>query len=160
MFLFLSLISAPALAGGMQVTRDIQPETPQGGETVTMTVSLPPSYYGGIIEKIPEGFDYAGSEHPADAVKTDGQNVIFAVTGEEEIVYSIKMPEDGCGYLYGEWEDFSSGLKGSTEETLLTTPGADTSDLKSNQKSPGFASFQVLAALSALACIYVIRRFK
>jgi hypothetical protein len=143
----LFIILCPVTADGQQIMRVFSPESPAAGEVVTVTLTMPPSFFGGVIETIPEGFIFEGTSHPSDAVKKVGQTVIFAATGEDEIKYTIRMPDSGCGYLNGNWENLGEKTSGTIPSTLLSTPGADTSKCTGVKQSPGFALYTAIFAV-------------
>lgn len=149
-FICIAVFCIPAGAANEQIARSVSPGSPAAGSIVTVTMVLPPSFFGGIIETLPDGFTYIDTTHPEDATRKEGQIVIFAITGEDEITYTVKMPDNGCGYLNGKWENVGTGEKGTIPATLLSTPGADTSSCTGTQQSPGFGLFCALCALSAI----------
>ena len=92
--LVISLIIAfCTTAATAAVERSVASET---DGTLTVRLTLPAGWIGGITEVIPSGFTYVGSTHPADQVAINGNNLHFAVIEEEEILYTLKgagMPE-------------------------------------------------------------------
>ncbi|OPY37800.1 MAG: hypothetical protein A4E35_01082 [Methanoregula sp. PtaU1.Bin051] len=145
-----AMLGSPVNAADQQIMRTILPVSTGPEESVTVTLTIPPSFFGGVIETLPEGFTFSGTSHAADAVKRDGQTVIFAMTGEREIKYTILMPSAGCGYINGRWEDVGAKTSGTIPATLLVTPGADTSSCTGAQKSPGFGIPIILLAVCTI----------
>lgn len=159
-FTCLIILMCPVTADGQQITRVVSPESPAAGELVTVTLNMPPSFFGGVIEIIPEGFTFEGTSHPSDAVKKAGQTVIFAVTGEDEINYTIRMPDSGCGYLNGNWENLGEKTSGTIPTTLLSTPGADTSKCTGVKQSPGFVLYTAIFAVCLAAGCAIMRGWR
>jgi len=146
----LALLCSPVTGASQQITRTIPSHPAGAGELVTVTLTVPPSFFGAIVETLPEGFSFEGTSHPDDAVKQAGQTVIFALTGEEAITYTVRMPDAGCGYLNGQWGDFGAKTSGTIPATLLATPSADLSSCAGVQQSSGFG---IMAALLAVCVI-------
>ncbi len=154
----LVMFSCLVTAAEPKIERAVYPQSQGSSDEVTVTITLPVSFFGGIIEEVPEGFTFTGTAHPLDGVKQDGQTIIFAVTGEDEIQYTIRMPETGCGYLNGYWEDVEAKTSGTIPATLLSTPGADLSSCTGKARSPGFGGLQAILSISAAAlCIILLR---
>jgi len=153
-----AFLFSPVMAQELQITRSISPQSPESGDIVTVTIDLPPSFFGGVIENIPEGFSYEGTDYPQDAIRQQGKYLIFAVTGEEKINYKLRMPDSGCGYLTGEWEDFKTSQKGKIEDTFLATPGIDISSCACTAQTPGFAVLQAFFAIFATLFAINIRK--
>jgi len=155
----LALLCSPVTAAGQQITRTVPPNSLGAGELMTVTLNVPPSYFGAIVETLPDGFSFAGTSHPDDAVQQVGRTVIFAVTGEEVITYTVRMPDTGCGYLNGQWEDLGAKTSGTIAATLLSTPDADLSSCTGAKQSPGFSIMAALLAVCMISgCICLIRR--
>jgi hypothetical protein len=152
----------PALAAdnmGEGIMRTISPEFPVPGEQVDITISLPPGFFGGVIEELPDGFIFMGTSHPEEGTKQIGRTIIFAVTGEEEITYTVQMPLTGCGIITGEWEDIGTGISGDLPETVLAPEGTDPASYrKSVQQSPGFGITVLIYACLAAALPVCLRR--
>lgn len=144
------LLSGPAIAADIIIPRSFDPASPQPGQSVNVTITLPPSFFGGIVEIIPDGFTYEGTSHAADGTRQSGQNVIFAVTGEGRITYSIRAPAEGCGVFRGTWENAGTKTRGDIPAEVIAVAGSDPSHCSAAQPSPGFSS---LAALGAFALI-------
>ncbi len=135
----LLLFCAPVLGDGALISRTVSPSVPTPGGVVNVTLSLPAAFFGGIVEDLPKGFEFLGTSHPDSGVKQSGSTVIFAVTGEEEIIYSVRVPLAGCGTIAGKWEDIKNGIAGTIPETIIAPEGtAPASCAGAPQKSPGF----------------------
>lgn len=157
LLLCIAFIITPAMAQELQIIRSISPQSPGSGDIVTVTIDLPPSFFGGVIEKIPEGFSFVNTDYPSDALKQRDQSLIFALTGEDKIIYTLQVPDSGCGYLSGEWEEFGTGQKGAISRTFLATPGIDASSCSCTAQTPGFAFLQAVFAAFAAVCTIKFR---
>jgi hypothetical protein len=139
--------------------RTISPELPVPGEPVNITVMLPTDFFGGVIEELPDGFIFTGTSHPEDGVKQVDHMIIFAITGEEEIMYTIQMPASGCGIITGEWEDIRTGISGDIHETVLAPAGTDPASCRECvHQSPGFDITVIICACIAAALAISLRR--
>lgn len=147
---FFLLAAGTVTAADTSIQRTFDPVSPQPGQAVNVTITLPPSFFGGVVETIPEGFTYEGSPHVADGTRQSGQNVIFAVTGEESLSYTLRAPAEGCGVFRGTWENVGTNTIGEIPAEVIAVAGSDPSKCSTAQPSPGFSS---LAALGACALI-------
>ena len=60
-----------------------------------LEVTIAVSDYGGfgqVVETLPEGFSYEGSDLAEAAVAVDGQTVAFALLGDERFTYTVAAP--------------------------------------------------------------------
>lgn len=73
---------------------------------IKVRLSFPEGTIGGVTEEIPEGYEFAGTGHPAEQTLVEGNKLHFAVIGEEEIVYSLKGA--GKPEITGTWIDLAS----------------------------------------------------
>jgi hypothetical protein len=90
--------------------------TEAGAEGIIIVrLSFPERTIGGLTEEIPEGYEFAGTGHPAEQTLVEGKNLHFAVIGEEEIVYSLKGT--GKPEITGTWIDLASEGNESAVET-------------------------------------------
>ena len=139
--------------------RTISPEFPFPGDSVNVTVSLPADFFGGVIEELPEGFIFTGTSHPEDGVKQVDHMIMFAITGEEEIMYTVRMPASGCGIIAGDWEDIRTGISGDIPETVLAPAGTDPASCRECvHQSPGFDIPVMVCACIAAALAMSLRR--
>ena len=79
--MFAVLCVVPAWAGGITVSRDIDPSSVPAGGEVLVTLSIDGMDAGGIVETVPEGFSFVETSVPADRYHISGQKLIFAVSG-------------------------------------------------------------------------------
>jgi len=140
------LLFSPVNAADPTIIRTALPATPQAGESVNVTLTIPPGFFGGIIEQIPEGFTFVGTTHPHDGVRQSGQTVIFALTGENTVQYTIQAPASGCGVIEGEWENVGLETNGTIQATVIAVNGTDPSHCTASQHSPGFGMVTALVA--------------
>ncbi len=146
----------PATAADTGISRSMDPIVSEHGGMVTVTVYLPPSFTGVIVEDLPAGYSFAGTTHLKDGFRLEGQRCIFAVIGEETIRYTLISPDSGCGVLQGEWEDVGSGTKGQIPPSVLSVTGSDSSQCSTALPAPGFSLPATLLA-GMIGSILVIR---
>jgi hypothetical protein len=151
------LLCTPVMAADAGIVRSVEPALSETGGMVNITVTLPPSFFGAIREQLPEGYTYAGTSHPGDGVRQSGQSLIFAVTGEDTVRYSITAPQSGCGVIRGTWENVGTKTRGEIPATVLAVTGSDPSHCSTAPHTPGFSGPATLAAC-ALIGIAVFRK--
>lgn len=147
----LLLFSTPATAGESPVTRSFYPDSPEPGGLVTVTLSLPPAFFGGIVERLPAGFSFVETSHPMDGVVRNGQTVIFAITGEDVVQYSMRVPSSGCGAIQGTWEDLGGKNGGEIPPTGIAVAGTDPSSCARPPHASGLNVLFIAAAGIAIA---------
>lgn len=141
------VLAAPVAAGS--VARTIVP-LPEGSESefeVTLTVTDIP--VGGIVETIPEGCTWAGTDHPDDRTRISDRAVAFAVIGEETIRYRVQGPAEAGEKIAGTWEDLQTGESG-----VVGSDEPKTSGEAAQTTAPGAPGFEWAAALAALAVVF------
>lgn len=140
------LLAAPAAAGSVEKTVAPLPEGAASGLEVTLTVTDIP--VGGIVETLPEGCTWMGTDHPANRTRVSGKKVAFAIIGEETITYQVQGPQDAAEAFAGTWEDLLTGDSGVVG---LDEPGnPEQADATTPPPTPGFGCAAALAALAVL----------
>ncbi len=151
----LLLLVVPAAATGTPVARTLSTAEPGAGEVFTVSLSLEGVALGAVVETLPVGYTFAGTDHPEDRVLVRGQQAGFAVMNETRITYSVRAPATGSGDITGTWEDFLAGSEGAVApshvavdgiETVTANAGADSLPAAQEAASP----FAVLAAVAVL----------
>ncbi len=117
--MFAVLCVVPAWAGGITVSRDIDPSSVPAGGEVLVTLSIDGMDAGGIVETIPEGFSFVETSFPADRYHISGQKLIFAVIGESEITYRVRAETAAPGTFTGTWNDAVSKEEGTIPPTAI-----------------------------------------
>ncbi|MDO8873955.1 MAG: hypothetical protein Q7V05_14685 [Methanoregula sp.] len=156
----IALLCCPVNAADQPITRTISPQSPGAGEVVTVTLDVPPSFFGGIIEQLPEGFTFESTSHPHDGVQRNGQKVIFALTGENTVQYTIRAPSSGCGVIQGRWENVGIKAIGTIPATVIAVAGTDPSGCSVPRQSPGFGVMTALGACLAAALVLLLEGVK
>ena len=75
----------------------------QVDEGATLEVAVEVSGYGAfgqVVETLPEGFVYAGSDLPEASVAVEGQTVTFTLIGETEFTYTVTAPSVAGSYVF------------------------------------------------------------
>ena len=130
--LLLFLATAAFLAGTVTavpgtdgVTRSAPADPIPGAEfDVKLTISGERPLVVGIVETIPEGFDFVSTSHPSDQYDVSGQKIAFAVINETEILYRVQASSSGVGTFTGTWIDMLSDKEGAIRDTTDVV-GAD-----------------------------------
>ncbi len=173
--LLLFLATAAFLAGTVTavpgtdgVTRSVPADPIPGAEfDVKLTISGERPLVVGIVETIPEGFDFVSTSHTPDQYDVSGQKIVFAVVNETEILYRVKASSSGLGTFTGTWIDMLSQKEGAIRDTtdvvgagstieeeptplqVVTTP-TPTSEV------PGFETiFAIVSFLLAYLFVYI-----
>ncbi len=122
--LLLFLATAAFLAGtvtavpGTDVVARSAPADPIPGTEfdVKLTISGERPLVVGIVETIPEGFDFVSTSHPLDQYDVSGQKIAFAVINETEITYRVQASSSGVGTFTGTWIDMLSDKEGAIRD--------------------------------------------
>lgn len=146
-------VAVPALAAETEITRVIASPSPDPGADMEVVLNTAGLRFGGVVEKLPKGFDFVGTGHPPEQVSVSGNNVVFAVMGEPEIRYTVRAPASGGGTVSGSWEDLETGAKGEIAATQVAVAGS-----APPQESPGFKPTFSLAALLLIGLMMLQRR--
>jgi hypothetical protein len=167
LILTVCLIS-PVIAEETKIIRDIPESEPNADSEFTVTLYISGTDVAGIVENIPEGFTYLGSNHPEDQISQYGQSIIFSVIGETEINYQIKAPSAGKGSFTGIWYDPINETEGTIADTDVsvnsniqaTQNSVDTSSSEdeapdTETKSTPFAGAALSAAIIAVTGYYL-----
>ncbi|HID20255.1 MAG TPA: hypothetical protein EYP28_04890 [Methanophagales archaeon] len=129
---FMFLATAALLAGTVTavqgidgVTRYAPADPVQGAEfNVKLAISGERPLVVGIVETIPEGFDFVSTTHPPEQYDVSGQKIVFAVINETEIVYRVKASSSAVGTFTGTWIDMLSQKEGAIRD-ITDVVGAD-----------------------------------
>ena len=103
----IAVLAAPVAA--CSVARTVA----SSGNDLAVTLTMTDIPVGGIVETLPDGCTWAGTDHPADRTRVSGQNVAFAVIGEETIRYRVQGPPEAGDEFSGTWEDLQTGESGA-----------------------------------------------
>ncbi|MEA2051751.1 MAG: hypothetical protein U9O90_02870 [Euryarchaeota archaeon] len=122
--LLLFLATAAFLAGTVTavpgtdgVTRSAPADPVPGAEfDVKLTISGERPQVVGIVETIPESFDFVSTSHLPDQYDVSGQKIVFAVINETEILYRVKASSSGVGTFTGTWIDMLSQKEGAIRD--------------------------------------------
>ena len=89
------LSPGPVDATGHSATRSFSAASVIMGGTVDVTIAVEElGAFGGVVETLPDGFSYV-STTLADEPVVDGQEVTFALFGEESFSYTVQAPRHG-----------------------------------------------------------------
>lgn len=119
------LCIVPAAAEDVTVERTLSATDIAQGNTLDVTLFVEGILAGGVVETIPDGFVFAGTDHPADRYGTSGQKVLFSVIGENEIVYRVQARTAGTGTFSGAWDDIVNMTNGTIPESQVTVSQPD-----------------------------------
>ena len=151
--LLLLTLLVPAVVCGAPVTRTLSTTEPGAGEVVTVSLSIDGIALGGVVETLPAGYAFAGTDHPDDHVLVRGQSIGFVVMNDTWITYQVQAPASGSGDITGVWENFLSEADGEVAASHVAVDGIETEPEKSGDKptaQEAASPFAVLAAVGAL----------
>ncbi|NLM28826.1 MAG: hypothetical protein GX216_00120 [Methanomicrobiales archaeon] len=149
--LLLLLMMIPVAACSAPVTRNLSTSEPGAGEVFTVTLSVGGMPRGGLVETLPAGYTFAGTDYPGDRVLVRGQKVAFALTDETAITYSVQAPASGSGDITGTWEDFVAESHGETLASRVAVDGIDVPGTTASTEAQEAGSvFPLLAAIAGL----------
>jgi len=136
------VLAAPAAAGSIE--RIVTPS----GNGLDITLTLTDIPVGGIVETLPDGCTWTEADHPENRTRVSGQQVAFAVIGEETIRYRVQGPPEAGEAFAGTWEDLLTGESGvvGSDEPRDSGRAAQTTA----PETPGFGYAVALAALAVV----------
>jgi hypothetical protein len=109
--LALLLMVVPVAACGTPVIRSLSTAEPGAGEVFTVSLAVEGMTLGGVVETLPDGYTFAGTDHPDDRVLVRGQRV--------------QAPASGSGDIIGTWEDFIAESHGEIPPSRVAVDGID-----------------------------------
>lgn len=152
----LLIMVVPVAASGTAVTRALSTAEPGAGETFTVSLSIEGMALGGVVETLPAGYAFAGTDLPDDRVLVREQKIAFAVMNDTRITYSVRAPASGSGDITGRWEDFLGESDGQVAASHVAADGIE-APVESGGGDPvppaaqeTGSPFAVLAAVAAL----------
>ncbi|MDN5339265.1 MAG: hypothetical protein PWQ30_374 [Euryarchaeota archaeon] len=155
--LLLSLF-IPAAVCGASVTRTLSTTEPGVGEVFVVSLSTDGIDLGGVVETLPAGYAFAGTDHPDDRVLVRGQKIGFAVMNETRITYTVTAPTSGSGDITGTWEDFLGETNGEIAPSHVAVDGIETDPEKSAEKPAAQEAASPFAVLAAVAALLIAGR--
>jgi len=172
---FAPIVSVKATATGTTVTRIFSTINPDAESTFLVTLNITGLEVGGIVETIPDGFKYVGTDYLSNRTSVSGNKVAFAIVNTTHINYTVKAMY-GTGDFSGIWEDYLSENSGEVEGMThvsvrgemtqtpsienVTTPPTLTSIPTPTPKISGFEVIFVSVALFTLYLIFQRRRMR
>ena len=111
-----------------------------------IAVSIAASGYGAaaqIVETIPDGFTYVGTDLPGGALDTSGQAVTFVLLGESSFSYTVAAPAETGAYAFsGTLTDIdqAESAVGGAADLHVGNPGIvidDSGVREINENTPG-----------------------
>jgi hypothetical protein len=151
--LVLLFLFVPAAVCGAPVTRTLSTAEPGAGEVFAVSLSIDGIDLGGVVETLPAGYAFAGTDHPDDRVLVRGQNIGFTVMNDTRITYSVTAPASGSGDITGTWEDFLGESDGQVAASHVAVDGIETAAESSGENhaaQEAASPFAVVAAAAAL----------
>ena len=152
LILFGVTLLLPGIVTGVTVTRTFTGD----GNTGMVTLTFQDFNTGGVIERLPPGVTYLGSNLPDERVLYSGNDLIFAVIQDAEIQYRIAIPDSRPPSISGQWEDIAQNQKGQVSSA--STQGSGNTEATAHTTGIGIeiVIFGLLGAVSLL--IPIIRR--
>ena len=113
-----------------------------------------------IVETLPEGFSYVGTDLAGGAADTSGQTVTFVILGEDSFSYTVSAPAELGAYTFaGALEDINKASVDIAGDTVLYVgnPGIEVTDSgvrEINENTPtGVRIGDPVAASSAVSAL-------
>ncbi|MFA7562889.1 MAG: hypothetical protein WCY70_05565 [Methanoculleus sp.] len=152
----LLLLVVPAAASGAPVTRTLSTVEPGAGEAFTVSLSIDGIDLGGVVETLPAGYAFAGTDHPEDRIALRGQSIGFVVMNDTHITYSVTAPVSGSGDITGAWEDFLGETGGEVAASHVAVDGIETVAESAGERPPAQEAASPFAVLAAVAALLVV----
>ncbi|PKL62336.1 MAG: hypothetical protein CVV31_06505 [Methanomicrobiales archaeon HGW-Methanomicrobiales-2] len=156
--LVILLMVVPVAASGAPVIRSLSTAEPGAGEVFDVSLSIEGVALGGVVETLPAGYAFAGTDHPDDRVLVRGQQVAFAVMNDTRITYSVRAPAAGSGDITGQWEDFLGESDGQVGAAHVAVDGIETATESRGDNPPAQEAASPFAALAAVAALFFAGR--
>ncbi len=156
--LLLLFLFVPAVVCGAPVTRTLSTTEPGAGEVVTVSLSIDGIDLGGVVETLPAGYAFAGTDHPADRVAVRGQSIGFVVMNDTRITYQVQAPASGSGDITGVWENFLGEADGEVAASHVAVDGIETEPESRGEKPPAQEAASPFAVLAAVAALLIAVR--
>ncbi|RCV63948.1 hypothetical protein C5S53_11355 [Methanophagales archaeon] len=132
-----------AIPGTDGVTRSAPADPIPGAEfEVKLTINGERPLVVGIVETIPEGFEFVSTSHHPDQYDVSGQKIIFAVINETEILYRVKASSSGVDSFTGTWIDMLSQKEGSIAGTGGLEEGSTPTPTPATTPTPEVPCFE------------------
>ncbi len=125
------LSPGPVDATGHSATRSFSATSVIVGGTVEVTIEVADyGQFGGVTETLPDGFGYVSSNLSDAQVETDGQDVTFALFGEDSFSYTVRAPDTlGAHTFHGVVKDnvLDSNEVGGDSDVMVMASGLEAS---------------------------------
>lgn len=154
-----------------RVTRTLSTTNPNAGAILEVTLNITGLQIGGIVETIPDGFKYVGTDYTSNRTSVSDNKVAFVIINTTRLSYRVKALY-GRGNFSGIWEDYLKTDSGKVEGMAyasirgeattmpsvesLTTPPATLTPTSAPTSTPKIPGFEVLFATASLFAIYFI----
>jgi hypothetical protein len=157
-FLMLLSVIAPS-AGAIPVVRTLMPPEPGAGSDFDVILTIDGIRAGGIVETIPAGYSYLGSDCTNVRVSDSGDMIAFAILNTSVITYRLRAPSAGCGSIVGVYEDYitnetgeiAATPAGEADQCLPASRTAEATTVPQTHESPTlWAAALAGAAIAAL----------
>lgn len=121
------LCIVPVAAGGVTVERSLSSSSIEQYQDLGVTLSIEDLQAGGIVETIPDGCTFSGTDYPTDRYRLSGNKVLFSVIGDSEITYTVKAAKSGSWTISGVWTDAVNMTDGTIPDSqiLIYDSGGD-----------------------------------
>ncbi|TAJ45317.1 hypothetical protein [Methanofollis fontis] len=129
-----------------------------GGEEVVVSIDTGDIDTGGIVETLPEGFEFVSTTHPPGRLSVEGRQVSFVLIGDSAIHYRIRASGKGGGMITGVWEDFISSEGGAIEPTWVFVNGEGMVTVPSKDTTARAAAGPLLVPLAACGVVALLLR--
>jgi len=156
--LVLLFLFVPAAVCGAPVTRTLSTAEPGAGEVFTVSLSIDGIALGGVVETLPAGYAFAGTDHPDDRVLVRGEKIGFAVMNDTRITYSVTAPASGSGDITGTWEDFLGESHGQIAPSHVAVDGIETAVASGGESPAAQQAGSPLAVVAAAAALLIAGR--
>lgn len=156
--LILLLMLVPAAAWGATVTRTLSTAEPGAGEVFEVSLSIEGITLGGVVETLPVGYSFVGTNHADDRILARDGQVAFALINETLITYQVRAPSSGSGDITGIWEDFLGESNGTIPASHLAVDGIETEVENTPKERPTQEAAPPFALLTAIVALIIARR--
>ncbi len=122
--LLLCVCAAVAVVqGSLECVERVIPSAPAPNSVFEVTLKIKGELplVVGIVEEIPEGFSFEGTDY--EYYEVSGQKIAFAAINVTEIRYKVRAPSSGEGTFMGNWIDMLGDKEGDIAATTVIVGG-------------------------------------
>lgn len=142
------------------IYRSIDTTNPQPGSVIKVSLQNIGTHFSGIVETIPQGFEFKNASLSSSGIRKNGNSVIFATIDENTLDYTLKVPESGSGTITGVYTDITTSETKKISDTLVVVQGSSADSTHPQKEASGFLLITSVCAVLIGSIISIYHRRK